>query len=171
MLDKKAIERPVLVVNINHVVAVVPLALRPADSGGVFVYPVNVNVTRHIEPVTPPTLAKVMRGQKLIYDTLEGVWTLICKKTLHRVGLGKQSNEVQVRATNECTAIRLRREIEALIFEATVKERIERRSSLPDSARRRNLGSHDRSESPVVTVLGRNLLGFANLQLLGAKQR
>ena len=62
LFDDKIVERPILVESVDHIISITPGIVE----GGVEVAAIRVGITCHIEPVSSPVLAELLRVEQAI---------------------------------------------------------------------------------------------------------
>ena len=91
LFGEEPVERLVGVKRVNHVIAKTPGVV----VGEVFVRTVGVGITRHVEPVTAPTLSEFGPAQQRIDDFRKRVRRVVSEKRLD-VGRGRRNaNQVE----------------------------------------------------------------------------
>ena len=101
LLQNELRVRLVGVERLNHVVAIAP------GVGIVVIVDMTpaVGVPGNIQPVAPPTLSIMRRGQQSIDQTFERVWRRILDESLDLFGAGQQADQVQVSAADQGVAV------------------------------------------------------------------
>ena len=129
LLDDKAVVQLVLVQSADHVIAVGPGSRARRvhlETGG-------LGEPHHVQPMARPSFAVLGRGQQFFDEPLVGAGRpvpLECARLLRR---GRQTNEIEIKAADECSAIRLRRKREFLLGEFGRYEGINRIDSIPSA--------------------------------------
>ena len=118
LFGHEPVVRLVAVERVDHVVAIFP------GVGAVVVVNVAgaVGIARHVEPMPPPTLAVVRRGEQAIHYLLPRVRRGIVDERLHLVGRRQQADHVEIDAADQRAAIGRRRGLESLLRRAPASE-------------------------------------------------
>ena len=105
LLDDETVVRKVLIKGAHHIIAI---------SVGIRIQPIHphshvslvVSITRHIQPMTRPTLTVMRRGQKTVDELCPCAGGIIRDKSLHLHKSRRQADEIKISSPNQCTPIR-----------------------------------------------------------------
>ena len=121
LFDGELVERHVGVQGPNDPFPVTP---GPGTRAVLFVA-VAVGIAGQVKPVAAPALAVVGRGQRAIHHPLVGVGAGVVDKRFNLLRRRRQTQHVQIHATNERVAIRLGAGGDSFLFQSGQDERVD----------------------------------------------
>ena len=122
LLAYEQVVRLVVVESLDHVIAVAPHR-RPIE---IALVSARVGIVRQIEPMTPPALAVVRRGQQLVDELIPGARILVVDEGLHFLRRRRQPGQVEVGAANQGAPVGLLSGDQSLPGDRLVKKGVNR---------------------------------------------
>ena len=113
LLDGELIERLIAVKGIDDPVAI---EVGPGPDA-IDLIARAVRVTRQVEPVAAPALAKMRRRQHRFHQPLAGIAPPVIHESVHLLNIGRQPQQIQIEPADERGPIRLRRRLETFLFQ------------------------------------------------------
>ena len=143
VVGQVAIERP------NH-----PVTIEPDLSRLIFLEAVGIGVARGIEPNPSPALAVMGRREQPVNLLLVGIPALVVEEGVDFFDGGRKADQVQAQPPQQGDAIGFGRGREALFFQASQNEAVDRIGGPGGAGDFWQRGTLRRDESPVLLGLG-----------------
>ena len=156
LLDDEAVVGLVVVQGRDHPIAIAPLAVGQQDVRGVDIEADRVDVARQVEPVAPPALAEVGRGEQAIDQPFVSVGRRVGKEGGLLVRRRRQAHEVEIDPTQQRRAVGFGRIGQPGGFEPLEQEGVERVSHRAGLARHRHARTIEGPERPELAVARRD---------------
>ena len=137
LLDRKFIERFVLIETVNH-----PVSPRPVGTSGVCLEAVRVAVPSPVEPPHRHPLAEMRRCQQLIDQAIPVLRRWRLRKTLHQIRLGRQAGQVERKPPNQRMSRGLIRQFKLRLGQSLLDKEIDRVRAVDRN--RRSFRFHER---------------------------
>src|SRR5262249_18446863 len=106
---------------IDDVIAILPGDFAIAVAG----IAARIRVPSDVQPVAPPLLTVVWRGQQVVDDLLPCVGRFVVQKRLHLCGGGRQRDEDEVGGADQGTAVGLGLHFPTPVFQLCQDERVD----------------------------------------------
>ena len=126
LFGEKAVVWHIVVERPDYIVAISPDPFVRIDLGQIGVGQSVVDIARRVEPVPAPTLAVVRRGQQRIDESLVGIGLRIGEKRCDRRRFRGQTDQIEIRTTDQRTAIGLGGKRDSLGFQFRQQESVDR---------------------------------------------
>ena len=155
LLDQKPIKRLVRIPRLHHVVAISPQALARVNRGQIIIE-LPIDISRRIQPVPGPAFSIVGGMQQPLDEPFIGIDRTILDKLLDGLRTGWQPCQIQARATDQCSPVRLGRILHTRRFQSAQQEGIHRCADRRLVSHRRRLDSTGWLKRPEFSILGRH---------------
>ena len=114
LLDQELIVRQITVEGLDD-----PVPVGPDESRLVLLETVRVGVPGRIQPVPPPALTVMGRGEQTRHRAIPGIGSFVSEEPIHFGRGRRQPGQVQVETAQQSDAVGLRGWLEPLSFEAS----------------------------------------------------
>ncbi len=127
-----------------------PVAPGPDRAAAVFLIAVGVGVARQVEPVSRPALAVAGRFEQPVDQGRVGLRALVVDESVGLFRRGRQADEIEVEAANQCVAVSFSSRFQLFFLDACQDELVDRVAgpgSVP-GCRQRGLFRRDKGPVP-----------------------